>query len=174
MKVLKIVEAHTNEELIEQIRNYKNYNDIIDWKIIQAVKANTGLDAQTIAKVFCISIHKVYSVIEQYNKKGKQFKQNSQWGGRRRQTSYMSIEEESTFLEELSQKAQQGEILTAKDIKKEIEKRLNHNVSEDYIWKIFKRHNWSKKAPRPEHPKTDYTRQEEFKKNSQRTWQPPS
>lgn len=60
------------------------------------------------------------------------------------------------------------------DIKGEIESKVNHPVSLDYIWKIFKRHNWTKKAPRPEHPKTDYEKQEEFKKNFLRIWQPPN
>ena len=174
MRVLKVIDEHTTEEIKYQIRNHKGYNDVIDWKIIQSVKMNNGLDAKTIAQVFCISVQKVYAVIEEYNKKGKEFKQNTHWGGRRNETCYLSYEEEQTFLEELRKKAVKGLILTAKNIKKEIESIVGHSVSDDYLWKIFRRHNWTKKAPRPEHPKTDYEKQEEFKKNSLRTWQPPS
>jgi transposase len=174
MKVLKVVDSHSNEELKDQIKSHPGYNDVIDWKIIQSVKTNPGIEAKTISQVLCISIKKVYAVIEQYNKAGKKYKQDMHWGGRRQETSFMSFDDEKAFLDQLSQKAQKGLILTAKDIKEQIENKLKHAVSDDYIWKMFKRQNWTKKAPRPEHPNTDYKRQEEFKKNSLRVWQPPS
>ena len=75
-------------------------------------------------------------------------------------------------LDSFSEKALKGLIITAKDIKSEFEKIIGKEVSEDYIWKVFKRHNWTKKSPRPEHPKTDYVKQEDFKKNSMKIWQP--
>ena len=174
MRVLKVSCNHTIEEIQLQIKSHKGYNDVIDWKIIQAVKMNPGISAKIIAMVLGVSVQTVYSVIEQYNKKGREFKQGQQWGGRRKENSYLSVEEEKLFLEQLNQKAAKGLILTAKDIKEEIEKIIKHPVSDDYIWKMFKRHNWTKKAPRPEHPKTDYAKQNEFKKNSRKVWQPPS
>ena len=174
MRILKVVDEHSFEDIKHEIRSHKGYNDVIDWKIIQAVKQNPGLDAKTISKVFCLSVKKIYTVIEEYNKLGKDYKQNSQWGGRRNETSFMSLEEERAFLENLRQKAKKGLILTAKNIKADLEKLVKHTVSEDYIWEMFKRHNWKKKSPRPEHPKTDYAKQEDFKKNSQKIWQPPN
>jgi transposase len=134
---------------------------------------NPGIEAKTVSQVMCVSVHKVYSVIEKYNKLGKTYKEGSQWGGRREENSYLSIKEEKAFLERLTQKSIMGLIISAKDIKEELEEMLNHSVSEDYIWRVFKRHQWTKKTPRPEHPKTDVEAQEEFKKNSKRTWQPP-
>lgn len=174
MRVLKVVEVHSLEEVKDHIRVHSGYNDVIDWKIIQSVKMNTGLEAKTIAQVFCVSVQKVYSVIEDYNKMGREYRQNIHWGGRRKETCYMSFEEEKAYLEQLSQKAKKGLILTAKNIKDEVEKIVKHTVSDDYIWEMFKRHNWTKKSPRPEHPKTDYAKQEEFKKNSLKVWLPPS
>jgi transposase len=122
---------------------------------------------------FCLSKQKIYSVIQEYNKKGKDYKSNVQWGGRRKETSFLSIEDEKIILEKLNKKASKGLIITAKDIKSEFEKQIGKEVSDDYVWKVFKRHSWTKKTPRPEHPKTDYAKQEEFKKNSMKTWQPP-
>lgn len=174
MKVLHVIDGHTSDEIKEQIKGYPGYNDVIDWKIIQCVKANPGIQAKLISQVYCISIQKVYGVIEKYNKSGNNFKQGIHWGGRREDTAYLSLEEEKEFLVQLQERAVQGLILTAMDIKGEIESKVNHPVSLDYIWKIFKRHNWTKKAPRPEHPKTDYEKQEEFKKNFLRIWQPPN
>jgi transposase len=84
----------------------------------------------------------------------------------------MSLEEESEFLKSLEQKALKGEILTYRHIKNKLELKLNRLVSDDYIWDLFKRHNWSKKVPRQSHPKADKEAQEEYKKNSPNYWQP--
>jgi len=174
MRTLKVVDIHSLNELRKKTTSIKGYNDVVDWKIIQAVKQNTGITASEIAKVLCISEKKVYKVIQEYNKKGSNYKEGTQWGGRRKETSFMSYEEESKFLEQLSKKAKLGLILTIKDVKKEFEKKIGHEISDDYIWSIFKRHHWTKKSPRAEHPKTDYEKQEEFKKNFLKTWQPPN
>lgn len=173
MRILKVIESHNSKELQEKIRSIKNYNDVIDWKIIESVKNNAGIGAAEIAKVFCVSVQKIYKVIQDYNNNGKSYKTDVQWGGRRQATSYLSFEDEKKILENFSKKALKGLIITAKDIKSEFEKIIGKEVSEDYIWKVFKRHNWTKKTPRPEHPKTDYEKQEEFKKNSMKIWQPP-
>lgn len=173
MRILKVIESHNSEELQEKIRSIKNYNDVIDWKIIESVKNNAGIEATEIAKVFCVSVQKIYKVIQDYNKKGKCYKTDVHWGGRRQATSYLSFEDEKKILDNFSKKALKGLIITAKDLKSEFEKIIGKEVSEDYIWKVFKRHNWTKKTPRPEHPKTDYEKQEEFKKNSMKIWLPP-
>lgn len=169
MRILKVIEYHTLTELHDKITSFKGYNDVIDWKIIQCVKNNPGMEASEIANVLCISQQKVYKVIQEYNKKGINYKMHTHWGGRRKETSYLSLEEEDVLLKQLNQKAMNGLIITAKDIKIEFEKKIGRSVSEDYIWKVFKRHNWTKKAPRPEHPNTDYEKQEEFKKNFTKT-----
>ena len=72
----------------------------------------------------------------------------------------------------LAEKAKQGKVITFDDIHKEVEKYIGRKVSDDYIWDLFKRHNWKKKMPRSEHPKRNKAAQEEFKKNSLKYWQP--
>ena len=173
MRTLKVNDFHSDKQISEKITSINNYNDVVDWKIIQCVKSNIGINANDIARFFCISIQKVYKVIQDYNKQGTGYKSGVQWGGRRKETSFLSLDEERKFLENMAQKARKGEIITAKDIKSEIENTIGHEVSNDYIWRLFKRHNWTKKSVRPHHPKTDYTKQEEFKKNYIITWQPP-
>lgn len=173
MRTLSINEAHTSEEIKKFIGSIKGYNDVVDWKIILAAKENPGMEATTIASVLCISVHKVYKVIEQYNKMGIYYKQNKPWGGRRSETSYLTLEEEKEILRTILEKAGKGLIITAKAAKEEFEKKIGRQVSDDYMWDVFKRHNWNKKSPRPQHPKSDKDRQEDFKKNSQKTWQPP-
>ncbi|MCC7050896.1 MAG: winged helix-turn-helix domain-containing protein [Bacteroidia bacterium] len=84
----------------------------------------------------------------------------------------MSFEDEQIMMDKLKTKAANGEILVAKHIRKIIEKRVGKDVSYDYIWDLFKRHNWKKKMPRSEHPKKDKAAQEDFKKNSLKYWHP--
>jgi len=172
MRTLKVNDSHSSHEIQNKIREIKNYNDVIDWKIIECVKNNPGIEASEIAKVLGLSIQKIYKVIQNYNKQNSNYKQNLQWGGRRQKTSYLSYESEQAILDSFKKKALKGLIITAKDVKTEFEKVIGKTVSEDYIWKVFKRHNWTKKTPRPEHPKSDASKQEDFKKNSMRIWQP--
>ena len=49
-------------------------------------------------------------------------------------------------------------------IKSKLEAIINRNVSDDYIWDLFKRHKWTKKVPRQSHPQADKAKQEEYKK----------
>lgn len=172
MKHLHTLSHHSDEEIKDKITSIKGYNDVIDWKIIQCIKSNPIILAEEISKVLGVSTHKIYNVIQSYNKTGRQYKDNKHWGGRRKERSYLTLEEESSILEKLSLKAKKGLILTAKDIKQVFEDKIGHEVSYDYLWDVLNRHNWNKKAPRPEHPKTDIAKQEEFKKNYQKVWQP--
>ncbi|GAH56412.1 unnamed protein product, partial [marine sediment metagenome] len=77
------------------------------------------------------------------------------WGGRRDERAYITFEQEKELLEDLKQKALNGQIITVSDIKLVVEKRIGHHVSDDYLWDLLKRHDWQKKAPRPKHPKGD-------------------
>ena len=72
----------------------------------------------------------------------------------------------------LKLQALEGKVLVAKHIRKIVETKVGKAVSDDYIWDLFKRHDWKKKMPRPEHPKKNKAAQEEFKKNSLKYWQP--
>jgi transposase len=76
------------------------------------------------------------------------------------------------MMKSLKLEALEGKVLVAKHIRKIVEAKVGKAVSDDYIWDLFKRHNWKKKMPRPEHPKKNKAAQEEFKKNSLKYWQP--
>lgn len=85
----------------------------------------------------------------------------------------MSFEDEEKMMKGLKIKAKDGKVLVAKHIRKIVELKVGKAVSDDYIWDLFKRHNWKKKMTRPEQPKKNKANQEEFKKNSQKYWHPP-
>ena len=65
----------------------------------------------------------------------------------------MSFENEEKMMNGLKIKAKDGKVLVAKHICKIVELKVGKAVSDDYIWDLFKRHNWKKKMTRPEQPK---------------------
>ena len=106
------------------------------------------------------SKHTIYKIIQGYNKEGAEQVKPKAKGGRKH--SLLSIAEEQEMLHSLTDNASKGIILQAKDIRKQVEKRVGKAVSDDYLWDLFKRNGWTKQTPRPEHPKKDIAAQEEF------------
>jgi transposase len=172
MRILRLEPHLTTSELSSKLSgSIKSYQRIY-WQILLSVSFNPNKKAEEYALFLGVTKSKVYKVVEQYNKIGADFTDHINWGGRRLATSLMSFEDEEKMMNDLKLKATEGKILVAKHIKKVIEKKVGKQVSDDYIWDLFKRHNWKKKMPRPEHPKRNKTAQEEFKKNSLKYWQP--
>jgi transposase len=91
---------------------------------------------------------------------------------RREARCIMTFEKEKEFLQSVEKDALNGQIVTYHQIKSKLETQIGREVSDDYIWDMFKRHQWNKKAPRPSHPWADKAAQEEYKKNSRRIWLP--
>jgi len=94
--------------------------------------------------------------------------EKSSWGGRRRQT--MSVEEESEFLRPWVEKAETGGVLVVPPIRLALENRLGHPVAPSTVYRILARHGWRKVEPDTCHPKRDPQAQDDFKKNSQKSW----
>jgi transposase len=94
--------------------------------------------------------------------------EKSSWGGRRRQT--MSIEEESGFLRPWVEKAETGGVLVVPPIRAALEDRLGHPVAPSTVYRMLARHGWRKVEPDTCHPKRDPQAQDDFKKNSQKSW----
>jgi len=160
------------EEIRSELDSKTDIKSFKKWQIILAVANNPGKKSEDLAIVLGVSKEIIQRTIKQYNEHGVDFENKIKWGGRRDTVAHLSLEEEKKTLEKLSQKALEGKILTAKEVKKVIEKKLNKPVSDDYIWDLFRRFGWRKKAPRPYHPKQDKKAQEEFKKNSPWLWEP--
>ena len=172
MKVLKLKPHYTTAEFSDKLMSCANNHHRVYWQILLSVSFNPNKKAEEYASFIGVSKSKVYRVVEQFNKKGKSFLDSREWGGRRDKTAYLTLEEESKLMDDIRSKAVKGMILTANDVIMEIEEKLKIKVSDDYVWDLFKRHNWKKKSPRPQHPKHDQNAQDEFKKNSQKYWTP--
>lgn len=174
MSVLKVKDHISVSELKKSMELETDIRFFKHWQILNAVANNPGMKAIALAKVLGISTGIIYRTVAVYNKQGSAFKNILQWGGRRESRSVLSFDQERELLQSIEAKSLKGEILTAKEIRREVENKAGKTVSDDYLWDLFKRHGWSKKAPRPRHPNQDLAAQEEFKKNFLKQWQPPS
>ena len=172
MRILQLHPHLTTSELSIKLSTCINVHHRSYWQILLSVSFNPNKKAEEYAAFLGVTKSKIYKVVELYNKEGAGFTDNLKWGGRRSATSHMSFEDEEKIMKSLQLRAKDGKVLVAKHIRKVIETKLGKAVSDDYIWDLFKRHNWKKKMPRPEHPKKNITAQEEFKKNSRKYWQP--
>lgn len=78
--------------------------------------------------------------------------------------AYLSIEKEKELLNALVEKALQGHITVARELKEAIEKEVGHSVHNSTVYRLLKRNKWRKVSPRPVHPKNDPEKVEAFKK----------
>ncbi|KAA6300595.1 MAG: hypothetical protein EZS26_003255 [Candidatus Ordinivivax streblomastigis] len=141
-------------------------NPRLDWQIIYCVAINVGKTASELSVLLGVSKSRIYRIIQSYNKDGKDWRVSKQWGGRREARTLMSLEEEGQLLKEVETEALSGRILIHRDIKGKVESKVGRQVSDDYVWDLFKRHHWKKKVPRGSHPKSNEGARQEYKKNS--------
>lgn len=167
------VKLHVSLEKLKELTNSQiEVRSFKEWHVIYLVATNQAKTAKEIAEFLGLNKSKLYRIIQSYNKDGINWRDKKHWGGRRDATSHLTIEQERELMNSLQDKASKGLLLTASDIRKQVELKVGKVVSDDYLWDLFKRHNWRKKSPMPKHPKSSKVKQEEFKKNSKKVWMP--
>lgn len=85
-----------------------------------------------------------------------------QRGGRRREN--LTINEEKAIVEEFKKRAENAEILEVSKIKEFYESKIGKEVPKSTVYRMLKRQDWRKIAPRPTHPKSNPEAMENFKK----------
>jgi transposase len=108
----------------------------------------------------------VRHVQARYLRAGEEILRDRPRGGRHH--AHLTAEEEQKLLAPFLEKAQAGEIVTAGPVQQAYEEQLGHPVHHSLVYRALPRPGWRKIMPRPQHPKTDVTVQEEFKKSSRR------
>jgi transposase len=156
------------EQIREGLYGSKNGHQASYWQLILTISLNPGKSPKEYCGYLGISDTKFYRIVAFYNQHGASFCEALKWGGRREPRCLMSFKEEQALLQSQEATALQGEVLVAKQLREVIEKKVGHGVSDDYLWDLLKRHGWSKKTPRPEHPKAGEVKEkrEAFKKKS--------
>jgi transposase len=153
----------TIEEVKIKMKEAKDPRELRRWQIIYTALIQPR-KAEDIAKCVGVSKSLVQKIIPRYHLDGIQAIEIKGCGGRYH--NYMSEKEEEILLEPFYQKAEKGELTTAKEIKLAYEEKIGYKVHKTTIYGILKRHGWRKILPRGRHPKADIEAQETFKKTS--------
>ena len=163
MRTLKLAAHLSGEELKERMQQAGTKELYRRWQCLYLTQSYE-VTAADLSDFSGLSTSAIYLLVEEYNLHGPDSVGYKPKGGRHH--AYLSVEREEKLLEGLGQKAARGEILTAGDIREEVEREVGFSVSDDYLWGLLKRHQWKKKAPRPQHVKKDPKTQKNFKKKS--------
>ncbi|MGO8789136.1 MAG: winged helix-turn-helix domain-containing protein [Terriglobia bacterium] len=126
--------------------------------------------AHQVATLLGVSKQAVWAWVSQYNRYGPPGLERQGRGGRR--WGYLSWEDEQDFLASLQERAQQGQILTGRQIHRQLCQRTGREVSLGYVYRLLHRHQGRKLGPRPRHVQANPRAQEEFKKNSRKSSPP--
>jgi transposase len=169
MRSTTLVNHLNQDEIRKRMVTSKKREQYQRWQSI--FLTSKGLQADIIAEYVGTTKGTVHQWVYQYNHDGPDGFTLQGRGGRR--FGLLSLEEESALLDSIRPRAEKGRILNAFAIKEQIEERLSKKVSKDYLYDLLHRHKWRKVMPRPQHPKADKEKQEEFKKNFRSWWQPP-
>jgi len=92
------------------------------------------------------------------------------WGGRRQ--SLLTPAEEGAFLQPWLESAAAGSLVVVSPLRAALAQRLGKPVKPSVVYRLLARHGWRKVAPDTRHPKSKPEVQEDWKKNSQKCWQP--
>ena len=166
MAILQLKPHLSVEQLKERMHKERQVHRFKRWQILHAIATHKGIKAQAVALSLGSSIHVVRRTVQLYNRQGADFLEKLRWGGRRENRCLMRFEEEQELLQSWEATALEGGVLVAKQLRETVEQKVGRNVSDDYLWDLLHRHGWSKKAPRPEHPKAVEAKEkrEAFKK----------
>lgn len=135
-----------------------------DFQRVQCVwlRASLNLSAMDVAVAIGWKAGSVRQLQSNYLKQGESALIGVGRGGRR--NSYLTLEEEEDFLRGFIERASQGGILVAGEVKRAFETKIGRKVPKSTIYRMLARHGWRKVAPRPRHPKSDEVVQETYKK----------
>ncbi len=141
-----------SKEQAEEIKEYRKQikNKFTDRRMYAVQLRGEGMRNKDVAEKLDVDPRMVSKWVRQYHEGGISYL-NKPVGGRHNEN--MTLEEESKFLEEWKEKAEKGQIIEVKEIKKEYEKRTKASKSKGHIYTVLHRHGWRKVKPRSRHPK---------------------
>jgi transposase len=103
------------------------------------------LSAHRVAQSFCVLTPAVWRWVRQYNHQGPEGLHRAGRAGRR--WAFLKWEQEQHFLEKRLQAAARGEVLTAKQLHRQLQKIAGRDVSLGYVYRLLGRHGWRKLGP---------------------------
>ena len=162
-KVSKAQKHLSNTELKKKIKETVGFWRVQKWLIIYNA-VNYSRKSLEIANHLAVSKSLVNKTISEYNRFGASAIDTIGKGGRK--NSYMTLTDETEFMKSFINKAKEGQIVTASEIKSAFDEKIGKQVHKTTIYRLLNRHNWRKIMPRSFHPKKNEEAQEAFKKTS--------
>ena len=136
------------QEVIQEIKKVKNATLRKKLEVLQL--RMEGYKNEEITKITKYSKSRVSALVCIYAKDGiAYFQQENRKSGNRRNMSY---DEETAFLSEYKELAEQGRIIEVSEIKRAYEEKVGHRIGKDQIYRVLRRHGWRKVMPRSKHP----------------------
>ena len=170
MRRTTVVSHLKPEELKEHMYASKERQQFQRWQVI-FIMSTRKYSADEVSGLVGVTKGTVYQWVHIYNHKGPDALIMRGRGGRT--GGLLTWEEEESLLDEIREEAIRGLVVIVQPIRKYVERKVGRAVSKDYAYDLLHRHGWRKVSPRPEHPKVNKEKQEEFKKNFLSSWMPP-
>lgn len=146
-------------EIDQRIKQATHHWHRLAWQVILTAHEDPR-PAAMIARQLYVSKDFVHNVIARYNREGPTAITPPAPTKPRHQ--YLARDEERQFLAPFFERAQRGDIITAREIQRAYEERVGRTVAESTISRLLKRHGWRKVTPRPRHPNSDPEEQAAF------------
>ena len=130
-----------------------------------------GYSVIEVAKIMGINRSTFYLLYKRYKEEGlERFAQNNYKGGNHQA---LTDAQEQEILDEFEKKAQEGQIITAQEIKAAFDKVRGKDTGRGYIYMLLERHGWRKVMPRSRHPKAASEEACEASKKLSKVWRKP-
>lgn len=145
---IKFTEEEYNAA-VKTEKETKNKNVARRLKVI--ILSYEGLKNSEIAKKLDYDPTYITKILKRFKNEGiEYFISNKQIGNNR----HLSKDEEDKILNEFKERSEKGNIVSAKEIKEELDKEIGKETPSNYVYRLLKRHNWRKVMPRRKHPKS--------------------
>jgi transposase len=125
-----------------------------------------GLSKESIASIFGVDPRTVYDDIKRIKEPESIIR--GQWGGAR--NNLLTFEDEELFLDHYLPLAKEGAITSMSSLFLVYKKQVGKNIPKSTFYRMLNRHSWRMVDPDTVHPKANIEEQEEFKKDSKKTW----
>jgi len=149
------------EEIDERIKHTTEAWRMRRWQVIRCALVHPKPAAE-IALELGLARHTVHNLVAAYNRHGPQALETP--GKGQRQRAYLSLEQEQAIVDQFLKQSEAGRVSTGLQVKPALEQAVGHPVAKTTVYRVLKRHQWRKVAPRPRHPKSSAVEQEAFKK----------
>lgn len=169
-RVTRAVEHLQGEAIDERIEHTTAAWRMRRWQVIRWARGNPKPAAE-IALAIGLARQRGHNLVAAYKRHGPKALESPGTG--RRPRAYLSLEQEQAVVARFLTQSEAGRVSTGLQVKPALEKAGGHPVAKTPVYRILKRHQWRKVAPRPRHPKSRAVEQEAFKKTFP-TREPPS